>query len=284
MEEGEIEKDHRGWQKGRTRKYGELEKERVKLLSRELGLGGQQPLSVGLVRGEYRERFGLNISEWFIYRVLREYEREKERRVKAEPYRIFVEYVDKRLREFGEVVMRVSFRGSRDSLNLLSCRYVYPFEFGILNRISAFSAQEVQRVLTAIFRRYVRPDIVIMSYHAAFGAHLSHQGCVGSLTVFLLNVGILPLYSFLEGMSGRSGLPRPGRIFSEEFSRQLLCDDWKIGPVELRDFYLEYSGRPGPLSEDIRTKNPFFMRAFTQEDLKNIQAGRFLGSLVFFCV
>lgn len=270
-----------------------MEKERVKLLSRELGLCQQQPLSVGLVRREYRERFGIDISEWFIYRVLREYEREKERRVKAEPYKIFVKYVDKRVREFGEVVMRVSFRGSRyesdsqgfrNALNLLSCRYVYPFEFGILSRISAFSAEEVQRVLTSIFRRYVRPDIVIMSYHSAFGAHLSHKGCIGSLTFFLLNVGILPLYSFLEGMLGRPCLPRPGHIFSEEFYRQLLCEDWKIGQIEVRDFYLEYSGRPGPLSEDIRTKNPFFMRAFTGEDLKNIYVDRFLGSVVFFYV
>lgn len=296
IEDKDIDRDRRGWPKGRTRKYGELEKERLESLHGEMEYGESFPVSTRDLKAEYKNRFGTDISEWFIYRVLREIEVAGEARIRAEPYKSFARFIDMQLKDLGEVIMRVSFRGSRyaadvdgsitarKSLNLLSCRYIYPFEFGIISQISTCSPSEVKRVMMSVFQRYVRPDIVIMSYHSAFGANLSHHGCIGHLAFFLLNVGIRPMYSFFEGLLGRSGLARSDRIFSGEFLKGIIFERWRKGRMEIKNFYLEYSGRPGTLSDEIKTKNPFFVRAFTEDELSNMHVDGFLERTIFFCV
>jgi hypothetical protein len=73
------------------------------------------------------------------------------------------------------------------------------------------------------------------------------------------------------------------RIFSNVFSTKVQFGTGKEEEeVVIENFYLEYRKKRDPVSRDVETKNPLFINAFTDEELKNRHVGRFLESDIFF--
>lgn len=289
MDDIELEKDRRGWMKGKMRKYSEIDKRRILELREELGGEGEEEVSVGanLIRQIYRQRFEHDISSWFIYNTLNEYKKKKRMDQDILSYPATPRHMEKQLRRLGNVIMIVDFWTSAINLdvdsqiNFLSCRYIYPEKFGTLNRISEFSATEVMRILKQILGKYMRPDIMEMGYHSAFGANLPGQACIGSLTLFLLNLGIKPVYSVKSTLGKQGEYKRTKQVFSSEFMSRLSLGDKRRREFEVEDFFLVYK-KPGLQSHDIETRNPFFVKAFTHEDLNNKRVDRFLETDIFF--
>lgn len=288
MDDREIEKDRRGWHKGKLKKHSDIEKKRIVKLREELEMANAILVGATAIKAKYKKIYGREISEWFIYRTLRE-----SRQKKALQYPVASEernavQLEKRLKELGEVVMDLSFGvanyGSRpqDTFNLLFCQYISPVKYGILSRISEFSSSEVIRILKFILRKFIRPDIVRMNFHAAFGANLSHRCCIGKLTLFLLNLGIKPLYSMSPNSGYRLNMKNGEGVFSTGFLDDLYCACRLESGIEIENFYLEFKQRSAPSSENIVTRNPFFMKAFTDEELDNRRVSRFLVGDVFF--
>ena len=288
MDEAEIEKDGRGWRKGKMKTHSEVEKERIIKLREDLEMSKGASIGAVAIKSRYKQTFGTEISEWFVYRTLKEYGESKRTHRQEAPPDDCAAHLDKQLRGLGEVIMDVDFGGekcksrSRGSIHFLSCQYIPPYNLGILSQVSELSCPEVIRVLKSILRKYVRPDIVKMSYHSAFGANLSHRCCIGRLTVFLLNLGIKPLYSFPFGGGSRLDLKKFESIFSTGFLNRLHPGNRQERGIEIANFHLEYRQKSAPASKEVETENPYFMGAFTDEELENRRISRFLESEVFF--
>jgi hypothetical protein len=287
MDEAQLTEDGRGWPKGRLRKYSAEEGRRVLELKDELEDREKIPFGPQLIKRKYEQRYGEEISAWFIHRTLKEYEKAKAKERSQRPYLRHIDYVNRSLRRLGGVMMDLGFWGSKygtdspDRVPFLSCRYIFPHKFGIINRVWQMSAAEVMRILKSILHRYVRPDIVKMSGHSAFGANVPQPASIGSLTFFLLNLGIKPFYSTIE-LYGEPMWPRrSGTIFSPAFLERLRFDDQERGEIEPGNFSLEYK-ETGLTDEHIKTKNPLFMKAFSEDDLANRQLSRFLATDIFF--
>lgn len=196
--------------------------------------------------------------------------------------------MERQLRRFGNVIMSLNFwkakyeKSSNSNIRFLSSRYIYPQNFGIITQIPEFTSHRARGVLKSILRTYIPPDIVVMDFHSAFGANLSQRGYLGKMTLFLLNLGIKPLYSAINCPGDEEDNRRPLGIFSEDFFRKLYFVHHKEGGgVRLENFHLEYL-KPGTSAEDIKTKNPFFINAFTDEDLENRHMSRFMENEILF--
>ncbi len=287
MDKDRIEKDARGWQKGRKRKYGDAEKERLIALKEELEKSKAKTISAKKFKHEYRQRFGSEVSEWFIQRTLRdvnEREKEPEKEISSEDY---TAKVDKKLQKYGKVIMELNFwvteygKGKKRGINFISCKYVYPFQLGIFYQISEFTCHEVKKILKSIMARYVRPDILKMSYHPVFGVNLPQKGFLGNLAFFLLNLGINPFYSIPRNIRDHAEVDWFKRTFSDTFFTHLHFGHKQVKELEVQNYYMEYRSKSDTL-RDITTKNPYFINAFTEEDLKNRHVDHLLTNHVFF--
>jgi transposase len=288
LDEAKIEEDGRGWRKGRMRKFGAAEEKRVVELFQELETEEAGLIEPESVRLKYQQRFGSDISGWFIQQAIEKYKKLKTVGQKKKIYDRCLEHVERRLRKLGEVIMNVAFwesRSANDPKNracFLSCKYIYPYKFGIFSQVSGLTSSEVIRQLKSLLRSYVRPDIVKMSYHPTFGVNIAQQSCVGDLTLFLLNLGIKPFYSIPWDTQLYVDTGWFERIFLNVFSTKVQFGPGKEDEVDIENLYLEYRKKWDPVSRDVETKNPLFINAFTDEELKNRHVGRFLESNIFF--
>lgn len=287
MDEEEIEKDARGWEKGKRRKYRDIERKQVIDIRNELEEAEERSIGSRVLKREYQQRFGSEISEWFIQETLKEFNEMLGVQKKEISYDQFVKHVEKKLGKFGKVIMEINCwaskygKGKKRGINFISCRYVYPFQFGIISQISELAYHEVKEKLKSIMTRYVRPDILRMSYHPVFGVNLSQSNCFGNLTFFLLNLGINPLYSVPKSIRCHREVDWFKRVFSDTFFTQLHFGHRQIKEIEVQNLYLEFR-RKSDKPQDIRTKNPYFINAFTEEDLLNRHIDHFLTHHVFF--
>ena len=288
MDEAKIEEDGRGWRKGRMRKFSEVEEKRVVELLQELENEEAGLIKPEMIRLKYQQRFGSEISGWFIQQAIKKYKKLKKVDQKKKMYDRYLKHVERRLRKLGEVIMNVAFwesRSANDPKNrtcFLSCKYIYPYKFGIFSQVPGLTSSEVIKLLKSLLRSYVRPDIVKMSYHPAFGVNIAHQACIGDLTLFLLNLGIKPFYSIPWDTQLYVDAGWFERIFLNVFSTKIYFGPGRQEEVDIEGFYLEYRKKWDPVSRDIETKNPLFINAFTDEELKNRYINRFLESNIFF--
>jgi hypothetical protein len=71
-------------------------------------------------------------------------------------------------------------------------------------------------------------------------------------------------------------------MFSPDFFDRLHFDNEERGGIEIENFSLEYK-ETGLADGCMKTQNPFFMNAFSDNDLANRRLSRFLATDIFFC-
>jgi transposase len=295
MAEAELERDKRGWRRGRMRKHSQVERERVIEIRQAEEAAAGSPVGAGAIQAIYRRRFGQEISQWFINESLRAYKKERHLLPAERPVERLREYPLARLRRLGKVIVRAEFikpaaaGEGQPPLNLLICKYVSPAHLGIVRLLPRLSSQEVIGVFKSIWRRYAVPDLAIMDNYPAFGTNLSHPGCIGRVTLFLLNIGIKPLYDLPKNPSGGMKAERVDNVFSDGFCRKLAFVKEKPMAVGIRELLLEYAGTGarGEGNMDIpadrlKNRNPLFVDAFTGSDLENRRVDFFMASEIFF--
>jgi hypothetical protein len=278
MAEEEISRERRGRPGGRFIKYSQTVKARIIGIRRELEGRKDAPVGAGAVAGAYRQRFGEEVSEWFIYKTIREYRQAEAKRERQGAKETPGDYPLDRLRRFGRVIMTVDFIGS-----CLACKYVYPLCLGFVSRVSARTQEEVIRVLKYIWSTCRRPELVRLSDAPPFGAGLSNERCIGNLGLCLLNLGISPFYA-------PARLPRPGTgpgqlgdLFSEAFLGHLYFRVPGEAGFRLENFHLEYTRGKGDFGR-LRLDSPFREAVFSDFHLTNRQVNRLSAQRVFFCV
>ena len=112
----------------------------------------------------------------------------------------YMQYPQYTLNKLGKIVMSMDFisqkylKGSSDKINFLSCKYIRPKKEGIVKRVEGQTTDEVIKILKELWQTEPVPDVLKVDNDSAFGTNLSQEMCVGRLTLFLLNLGIKPLY------------------------------------------------------------------------------------------
>ncbi len=290
MDDSQVTQDHRGWEKGRLRRYSVVEKRRVVQIRETLEEQGEVHVGEKFIRPIYKEKYGTGISGWFVNRCLREYDKLKKVPGREKQETKNANLVGRLLKKMGKLVMNANFYVShysvdrQDSFYLLSCSYSTPYQYGIISQIQGLSTDEVIRILRHTWKDYEVPDILTMGNHAAFGTNTGNTRRIGELTFFLLNLGVIPLYLPPRMRFANLGPEKFNMAFSEKFLR---CLDFKRGNgegVEIDHFHLEYRKKQDDIPDKIKNRNPFFLNAFTDQDLKNRDCKGFRAKEIFFCV
>lgn len=287
MDEGEIEKDRRGWPRGKFKKYSEFEKRRIIEIRERLEVEASA-FGSKLIKREYLKKYGKEVSEWFINKTVREYKEMKNSDPKKEAAPQHTEYPLRKLRRWGRVIMSLDLMGllkmkeNGAPVYFLSCRYLYPCTLGIVSQIASQTCDEVIRTLKYIWQTFLKPDLIKFNYNSTFGGNLSRERHLGRLAIFLLNLGITPLYTSLPETNGNIDLEEFGNTFSETFYRNLCRPFQQKNDLKIERFYLEYGSRTDPHGDELRNPFPSFRNAFKGTNLENRHVNRFQENRIFF--
>ena len=149
--------------------------------------------------------------------------------------------------------------------------------------MAAETTNEVIRILRYVWLTYIKPDIVKLYYSPVFGASLTSEGCIGTLTIFLLNLGIIPFYvprrSSINWIRG----DKFNSIFSDFFSQQLCFQENSNKDLKIENFYLEYMTKSGK-SGQFKIEEPLRKSIFTDVDIENREVNQFLEDRIFFWI
>ena len=200
MPETEILEDKRGWQKGRLRRHNEVEKERIISIRKQLEKEGSYFIGELVIQKNYENLYGDKIEKWFVNKVLREAGLTKKKIKKEKGKSRYMKYPEYTLNKLGKILMSIDFigpkylKGGKERINFLSCKYIRPQKVGIMERIGGQTTDEVIKVVCGLWKKYPIPDVLKVDNDTAFGANSLHKNSIGRLTLFLLNIGISPLY------------------------------------------------------------------------------------------
>lgn len=273
MDEEDLKTDRRGCRPKSRCKYGDLELQRILEIRSQLVYEPGARKGSSHIKERYRQLYGEEISEWFINKSIRQH---RERIVEGKKHRPTVSTfrLPSRLRK-DKVIMSLEFLGVRhlkvpgESVFFLACKYLEPFKLGVVSKVSAMSCDEVVKVLKYTWTQYRMPDFVQMPYHSVFGANLVHERCIGNLALFLLNVGVVPVYVPVERDAENVDLFNGEGIFSHEFCDCLAMGSDRGSGLKIDSFYLEYRDSKGNSGQEIKLSKPAIERLKGEDFLKN---------------
>lgn len=290
MDEDEILNDRRGRKKPKKKMFKYSEKVCRRILKIREWLRRQENVSFGsrAIKSEYKLRFGEEVSEWFINKVLREQRELKDINQRNEWSRQCECFPVNKLKRFGKVIMSIDFfgirqrRGSGSPVCFLSCKYLYPYILGIVSQVSAQNCDEVMRILKYTFCNYVKPDLIKLNYNSAFGANLSRAKCIGRLPIFLLNSGIVPFYAQASCPDYGFDVGPIANVFTEPFSKLLSFPHKQDLEFKLENLYLEYRGKSDSSFLKLKVEEFSFQDVFSDDRLENRNVYRFLKGTIYF--
>lgn len=290
MREDEVMIDSRGWRKGKLKKYSLEERKRIIDIHKELEREDGEPGTAGIIKLRYNKKYGIEIPRWLVYQTIREYKRDT-CLPEGNPFKECVsDFQLKLFKNRARVIMNLDFLGTRslksksDQTLFLSCKYVHPYEIGIISWVERQSLDDVSRVLKYIWHKFKRPDLVKMNYHSVFGAAPSQPGCIGMLTLYFLNLGIIPFYSPLPEGVGDIDLGGKNKVFSEIFCRKLDFTHADATALKIDNFHLEYRQKKDVGSRKIKIEEPPFGSVFNGIDLENRKVDHFVQDKILFNV
>lgn len=163
MDEREISCDNRGWKKGKSRKYTPETKEQVIKIRSNLEKEDSYFIGSMVVKQNYENQTGKEVSKSFVDRVLKEKGMVKSPAKKKKGKSKYMKYPEYTLTKLGKSMMSIDFigpkylKGSADRINFLSCKYIRPQKQGIAKRIEGQTTEETIKVLKEIFQDAPNP-------------------------------------------------------------------------------------------------------------------------------
>jgi len=223
MSDEDLEKDNRGWKKGKPRKYTEEQKKEIKKIRLQLEKEGSFFIGSLVVQGNYNKLHTSKVSKSFVGRTLKEYKMVKTPQKKRKGISRYMKYPQHTLNKMGKCMMSIDFigpkylEGSDDRINFLSCKYIRPSKEGIVKRVKGQTTEEAIRVLTEVWTDNPVPDVLRIDNDSSFGANLSREKQLGSFALFLLNLGS-DHYILHREAPGTTGLLRATTVCSQRNS------------------------------------------------------------------
>lgn len=286
LEEIQIEK--RGWQKGRLRQNSTQAKERIKTIREALVKEKSYFYGAKVVRQNYENLYGEKISEWFVKNTLKEYGMVKSPQPHKAGKSKYMHYPVYTLNKLGKTMMSIDFigpkylKGSDKRYNFLSCKYIRPNKEGLIERIDGQSGEEAIRILKKIWQQHPLPEVLKVDNDSAFGANLSHDLCIGRMTLMLLNLGIKPLYVAPRCPWNNGEVEGFNSIFSKKFWKAISFTDEQEIDVEIKNFNLEYCKYSKLINNNTPLTNPVFIQDDKAVELENKQVKKFKADSIYF--
>ena len=246
MKPEDIEKDKRGWPKGKRRKYTNEQEERILKIRKELTENESFFWGNEIILHNYISQTGEKVSLWFIDSVLRQRQLVNKRKNKRKGGSKHMNYPSHTVNKLGRCMMSLDFigpkylEGSSNKINFLSCKYVRPIKLGIVRKVSGQTTQEVIRTVSDIWDKYYVPHVVKMDNDSAFGGNLSHKESIGRFTLFLLNLGVKPLYIAPRHPWNNSEVEGFNNVFSKKFWNRLKFENEEELDIKINEFNMEY--------------------------------------------
>ena len=288
LSDEELEKDNRGWKKGKPRKYTQQQKGEIKKIRVQLEKEGSFFIGAPVILDNYNGQHEMKVSQRFVDRTLKEYKLVKTPQKKRKGVSKYMKYPQHTLNKMGKCMMSVDFigpkylKGSDDRVNFLSCKYIRPRKEGIIKRVEGQTTDEAIRVLTEVWDDNPIPGVLRIDNDSAFGANLSREKQIGSFTLFLLNLGVKPLYIAQRSPWNNGGVEGHNSVFSKKFWNKLRFTDEEEIDVKIKSFNLEYEKYTNLVNNNPPLENPKFTDDFNGVDLKNKRGNTFREHKIYF--
>ncbi|CEG11234.1 conserved hypothetical protein [groundwater metagenome] len=287
-DEKEVTQDNRGWKKGKPRKYTEQQKEEIK--NTRMRLEKEESFFIGakVVQANYNTSHIERVSKDFVDRALREYEMVKSPQKKRKGVSKYMQYPQYTLNKLGKIVMSMDFigpkylKGSKDKINFLSCKYIRPKKEGIVKRIGGQTTDEAIRILKEIWQINHIPDVLKVDNDSAFGTNLSQEMCVGRLTLFLLNIGIKPLYVAPRSPWNNGEVEGFNSVFSRKFWNKLKFTDENEIDIKIKDFNVSYEKYNNLINNNPEIEKPKYINDCKDIDFENKGVKKFKETKIYF--
>lgn len=288
MSDEAVEKDERGWKKGRLRVHTEEEEKRITEIRKELEREESFFFGADVVMRNYEHKYGNQIKKWYVEKVLRENGLSKKRQPRGKGRSKYMQYPENTLRKLGKTMMSMDFigpkflSGKKEGISFLSLKYVRPKKYGIVQRVSGQTTNETIRVLTEIWEKHPIPDVLKVDNDAAFGANSTHKESIGRLTIFLLNLGVSPLYTAPRSPWNNGEVEGFNSVFARKFWNKIHFSDEEEVDVEIKKFNVEYEKYTDLVGNNPEINNPKFMGDFRLDELENRTVKQFRQKKIYF--
>lgn len=288
MDETEVETDGRGWEKGRLRKYKPENKEQIVLLRKELVKEESFFWGDKIIQSNYENQEGEGVSLWFVNSVLREKGLSQKHEKKKKGGSKYMMYPVKTINKMGKSMMSLDFigpkylEGSPDKINFLSCKYIRPNKEGIVKRIAGQTTDQTIETLKEIWEDYFIPDVLKVDNDSAFGANLTHKKSVGRLALFLLNLGVKPLYIAPRCPWNNGEVEGFNNVFSKKFWNRISFENTSEIDIKIKNFNLEYEKYTKLVFNNPEFDESKKLSDFKGVDLSNKEVKNFREKNIYF--
>lgn len=288
-EEEGVTEDKRGWKKGRLRKHTKEEEDAVVEIRRQLEREESFFYGADIVRANYREQYGKDISQSFIDKTIRarglvKYKKKEKKKGRS----TYMSYPVKTIAKLGKSLMSMDFigpkylRGSSDRINFLSIRYIRPYKRGYVKKIEGQTTQEVMKTLSEIWKEQPIPEVIKVDNDSAFGSHLTHESSIGRLTIFLLNLGISPLYISPRSPWNNGEVEGFNSVFAKKFWNRIECSDQEDLQIKIEHFNVEYERYSKLVQNNPAISKKAFITDFTKNQLENRDVKKMKQTKIYF--
>ena len=288
MSNDDVGKDERGWEKGRLRVHTKEEETRIIAIRKELEKEESFFFGADVIMKNYEHIYGEKIKKWYVEKVLRENGLTKKRQSKVTGRSKYMLYPSDTLRKLGKTAMSMDFigpkflTGKREGIHFLTLKYIRPMKYGIVQRVSGQTTDETIRVLTEIWKEHPIPDVLKVDNDAAFGANLPHKDSIGRLTIFLLNLGVAPLYTAPRNPWNNGEVEGFNSIFSTKIWNRTRFNNEEEVDIEIKKFNFEYEKYNDFVGNNPKITEPKFMSDFKVKELKNREVKKFREKKIHF--
>lgn len=197
-------------------------------------------------------------------------------------------YPKNTIRRLGRSMMSMDFigpkyiKGRNDRINFLSIKYVRPDKRGFVKKIRGQTTEEVIERLKDIWKKNPIPEVVKIDNDSAFGTNLSHEMNIGRLTIFLLNLGVSPLYISPRSPWNNGEVEGFNSVFSKKFWNRIDFRDEEDIEIKIEEFNLEYERYTNLIRDNPQIEEPRYIQDYEDRDLTNKKVSEMKQKKIYF--
>lgn len=221
----EVYSDTRGWQAGRARKHTDPEvAKRIRRLKKRRG-NDNYLVGAEYVQMDYAKSFpGQAVpSVWYVESIIRKAGlQSKKPRPKRRGGSVYLLYPVVCMRRLGLIQESADFIGKKyldattRPVTIFSSCYYRPFKMYQIQRTESEKASFAIEILRQQWTEFPRPHVVRMDNGGPFRGTSRGARCLGTFVVFLLNLGIVPLFGSPSRPWTNGAVEGHNRVFSEK--------------------------------------------------------------------
>jgi len=262
----DIQEDHRGWKKGKSRSYSQRDEECILRIHQELD---KDPLehfsgaSAILQRYQKRHPKAKPVSLRFIGRTLAKYGLSSKPKVRRKGASRYLHYPEATINTLGKSLLEIDFIGKKfiagrtEPVNFIAFSLRFPRKLKHFERIESETGDEVIKHCKIFFRRFEKPQVVKLDNGFAFAGASSWPRVLSSVVLFLLSQKIITVFTAPRKPWNQASIEGANSIFSRKFwhrfeFKSLFQIDEQL--VYFNRSYQRYTGYEKPRRLEPRPK------------------------------